>query len=63
MVLKKAGIEKGSKVPNRDKVGKLTKQQVLEIAQDKLPDLRVRTNEAACRLVEGTARSMGIDII
>ena len=63
MILKEVGIEKGSKVPNRDKVGKLTKEQVMKIAKNKRPDMRARTDEAACRLVEGTARSMGIDII
>jgi large subunit ribosomal protein L11 len=63
MILKEAGIEKGSKVPNRDKVGKLTKEQVMKIANNKRSDMRAQTNEAACRLVEGTARSMGIDII
>jgi len=63
MILKEAGIEKGSKVPNRDKVGKLNKEQVMKIAKNKRPDMRARTDEAACRLVEGTARSMGIDII
>lgn len=63
MILKKAGVEKGSKVPNRDKVGKLTKAQVMEIAKNKRSDMRARSDEAACRLVEGTARSMGIDII
>jgi large subunit ribosomal protein L11 len=50
-------------VPNRDKVGKLTKEQVMKIANNKRSDMRAQTNEAACRLVEGTARSMGIDII
>ncbi|KAG6559721.1 50S ribosomal protein L11 [Candidatus Rhabdochlamydia oedothoracis] len=63
MILKEAGIEKGSKVPNRDKVGKLNKEQVMKIAKNKRSDMRARTDEAACRLVEGTARSMGIDII
>ena len=63
MILKEVGIEKGSKVPNRDKVGKLSKEQVMKIAKNKRSDMRARTDEAACRLVEGTARSMGIDII
>ncbi|MDR2539841.1 MAG: 50S ribosomal protein L11 [Chlamydiales bacterium] len=63
MILKEAGIERGSKVPNRDKVGKLNKEQVMKIAKNKRSDMRARTDEAACRLVEGTARSMGIDII
>lgn len=63
MIRKKAEVEKGSKVPNREKVGKLTKQQVMEIVKDKRPDMRVRTDEAGYKLVAGTARSMGIDII
>ncbi len=63
MILKEMGKEKGSSVPNRDKIGKLTKSQVLKIAKQKAPDLRVRSEEAAMALVEGTARSMGVDII
>ena len=63
MILKTIGIESGSKVPNRDKVGKLTKTQVRKIAKNKRPDMRVSSDEAAERLVEGTARSMGVDII
>jgi large subunit ribosomal protein L11 len=63
LILKELGIEKGSGVPNRDKVGKLTKSQAKKIVQRKMPDLRVRSEEAALRLVEGTARSMGIDVI
>lgn len=63
MILKKAGVESGSKVPNRDKVGKLSKSQVKEIVQAKICDMRVASEEAAMRLVMGTARSMGIDII
>ncbi|MDN3506613.1 MAG: 50S ribosomal protein L11 [Simkaniaceae bacterium] len=62
MILKAAGIEKGSGVPNRDKVGKLTKDQVLEIAKKKYQDLRVTSEEAAMLVVAGTARSMGVDI-
>ncbi len=63
MILKELGIESGSKIPNRDKVGKLTKVQVNKIAKQKYPDMRVRSEEAAERLVMGTARSMGVDII
>jgi large subunit ribosomal protein L11 len=63
LILKEVGIESGSKVPNRDKVGKLKKSQVKKIADLKRPDMRVRSDEAAMRLVEGTARSMGVDII
>jgi len=63
MILKELGLESGSKVPNRDKVGKLTKTQVKKLADQKRPDMRVRSDDAAMRLVEGTARSMGVDII
>ncbi|MCB1073002.1 MAG: 50S ribosomal protein L11 [Chlamydiales bacterium] len=63
MILKELGIEKGSGVPNRDKVGKLTKEQVKKIAEKKKADLRVRSMDAAMKIVEGTARSMGVDII
>ena len=63
MILKELGIGKGSGVPNRDKVGKLTKDQVKKIAEKKKPDLRVRSDEASGRIVEGTARSMGVDIV
>lgn len=63
MIMKEAKIEKGSKVPNQDKVGKLTKTQVASIAEAKAPDLRASSKEAAMMMVAGTARSMGIDII
>ncbi len=63
MILKELSIEKGSKVPNREKVGKLTKTQVKKIANNKLVDMRASSEEAAMMLVMGTARSMGVDII
>lgn len=63
MILKELALESGSKVPNRDKVGKLKKSQVRKIAKAKRCDMRVTSDEAADRLVEGTARSMGVDII
>lgn len=63
LILKTAGLDKGSGVPNRDKVGKLTKAQVKEIAQKKYPDLRVNSEDAAMLVVMGTARSMGVDIV
>jgi len=55
-----AGIAKGSGVPNKDKVGKVTRQQVESIAQKKMADLNAASLDAACRMVEGTARSMGL---
>jgi len=58
-----AGIEKGSGEPNKKKVGKVTKAQVREIAQLKLPDLTAETLEAAMRTVEGAARSMGLEVV
>src|SRR3990172_8672842 len=57
------GIIKGSGVPNKDKVGKVTRAQVKEMAQQKMPDLNAATVEAAMRTIEGSARSMGIDVV
>jgi len=57
-----AGIEKGSGVPNKTKVGKVTKAQVREIATKKLNDLNANDLDAAMKIVEGTARSMGIEV-
>lgn len=58
-----AGIAQASKEPNRLKVGKVTRVQVEEIAKTKLPDLNANSLEAAVRIIEGTARSMGIEIV
>ena len=63
LLKKAAGIVKGSGEPNRTKVGQVTRSQVKEIAQTKLPDLNAAGLEAAILTIEGTARSMGIDII
>jgi large subunit ribosomal protein L11 len=64
VLIKKAiGLEKGSSVPNKDKVGKLTKDQVREIAQKKMPDLNAANLDAAILTIEGTARSMGVEIV
>ncbi len=64
ILLKKAAkIESGSKEPNKNKVGKVTKQQVREIAEHKLQDLNTTSVESAMRTVMGTARSMGLDVI
>lgn len=63
MILKELGIESGSKIPNRDKVGKLTKSQVRKIAKQKIEDMRIGSEEAAMMMVMGTARSMGVDIV
>jgi large subunit ribosomal protein L11 len=64
ILLKKAAkLEKGSGVPNKTKVGKVTKQQVEDIAKLKMPDLNAGDLAAAIKTVEGTARSMGIEVI
>jgi len=64
VLIKKAiSLDKGSSVPNKDKVGKLTKDQVREIAQKKMPDLNAASLEAAMQTIEGTARSMGVEIV
>ena len=58
-----ANIAKGSGVPNKEKVGKVTRAQVVEIAKTKMPDLSAKDLDAAVRTVMGTARSMGIDVV
>ena len=64
ILIKKAiGLESGSGEPNRKKVGKIKKSQVKEIAQKKMSDLNTIDLEAAMRMVEGTARSMGVDVV
>ncbi len=62
LLKKAAGIVKGSGVPNKDKVGKVTRSQIREIAQTKLPDLNAATVESAMRMIEGSAKSMGLEI-
>jgi large subunit ribosomal protein L11 len=62
LLLKAAGIEKGSPVPNKNKVGKVSAAQVRQIAETKLPDLNANDVQAAIRIIEGTARSMGITV-
>jgi len=62
LLKKAAGLAKGSGVPNRDKVGKVTKAQILEIVKTKENDLNASSEESACRIIEGTARSMGIEV-
>ena len=64
MLLKKAAkIESGSGVPNKDKVGKVTRKQILEIVEIKKKDLNAVDAEQAARMIEGTARSMGIEVV
>ncbi|MFQ5355655.1 MAG: 50S ribosomal protein L11 [Mariprofundaceae bacterium] len=63
ILLKKAGkIDKGSSEPNKTKVGTISQAQVREIAETKMPDLNCYDLEAACRIIEGTARSMGLEV-
>jgi large subunit ribosomal protein L11 len=62
LLKKAAAVEKGSGTPNRDKVGSVSKAQVRQIAQLKMPDLNATDEEAAMKMIEGTARSMGIEV-
>ena len=63
LLKKAAGITAGSKTPNKEKVGKVTRKQVLEIVKIKLADMNATSEEAAFRVVSGTARSMGIEVV
>jgi len=63
LIKKAAGIEKGSAVPNRNKVGKITLEQVKDIARQKMADLYAADEAAAVNTIKGTARSMGVDVV
>jgi len=63
LLKKAAGIATGAKMPNKEKVGKVTRKQVMEIVKMKLKDMNATNEEAAFRVVAGTARSMGIDVV
>lgn len=63
LLKKAAGIASGSKIPNKDKVGKVTRKQVLEIVKIKVKDLNAASDEAGFRIIAGTARSMGIEVV
>ncbi len=63
LIKKACGIESGSGVPNKTKVGKITKQQIEKIAEQKMPDLNAANLESAFTMVAGTARSMGIEVV
>ena len=63
LLKKAAGITAGSKVPNKDKVGKVTRKQILEIIKMKKDDMNVSSEDAAVRVISGTARSMGIEVV
>lgn len=63
LIVKKLGLKKGSGMPHKEKVGKLTQKQCEEIAAEKLPDLNTSDVKQAAEMVKGTARSMGVDIV
>jgi large subunit ribosomal protein L11 len=63
LLKKAAGIVKGSSLPNKDKIGKVTRAQIKEIAQTKLPDLNAASVESAMRMIEGSAKSMGLEVV
>lgn len=63
LILKEIGIEKGSGNPKKKKVGKITKEQLRKVAESKMNDLNAQDIEAAMRIMEGTARSMGIEVV
>ena len=63
LVMKAIGLDKGSGVPNKNKVAQITKEQVQKIAEQKMPDLNAASIEAAMSMVAGTARSMGVEVV
>jgi large subunit ribosomal protein L11 len=63
LILKEAGIKKGSSVPNVEKVGKITKAQVQKIAEIKMEDLNANDIQAAMKIIEGTAKNMGVEVV
>jgi large subunit ribosomal protein L11 len=62
LIKEAAGLQKGSPEPNREKVGRITKDQVRQIAETKMPDLNARDIDQAAKIIEGTARSMGVEV-
>ncbi|MBK8027364.1 MAG: 50S ribosomal protein L11 [Chloroflexi bacterium] len=63
LIMKAAGVAKGSQKPNSDKVGKINRKQMIEIAEVKMSDMNTKNMESLLRQIEGTARSMGIDVV
>ncbi|MDO1727158.1 50S ribosomal protein L11, partial [Escherichia coli] len=63
LIKKAAGLQKGSGEPNKNKVGKLTSAQVKEIAETKMPDLNASSVETAMKMIKGTARSLGVEVV
>ena len=62
LIKEAAGIDKGSGEPNKEKVGRITRDQVRQIAEKKMPDLNANDVDAASKIIEGTARSMGVEV-
>jgi large subunit ribosomal protein L11 len=63
LLLKAAGVQKGSGAPNKDKIGKVTEAQIMDIAKQKMPDMNAASVEAAAKTIRGTARSMGLEVV
>ena len=63
LLMKAAGVAKGSGTPNKDKIGKVTEAQIMDIAKQKMPDMNAASVEAAAKTIRGTARSMGLDVV
>ncbi len=63
LLMKAAGVAKGSGTPNKDKIGKITEAQIMDIAKQKMPDMNASTVEAAAKTIRGTARSMGLEVV
>ena len=63
LLMKAAGVQKGSGTPNKDKIGKITEAQIMDIAKQKMPDMNAATVEAAAKTIRGTARSMGLEVV
>jgi large subunit ribosomal protein L11 len=63
LIKKTIGVDKGSGVPNKTKVGKITKAQLRQVAEKKMPDLNANDTEAAMKIIAGTAKNMGIDVV
>ena len=61
--MKAAGVQKGSGTPNKDKVGKVTEKQIMDIAKQKMPDMNASSVESAAKTIRGTARSMGLEVV
>ena len=63
LLMKAAGVAKGSGTPNKDKIGKITEAQIMDIAKQKMPDMNAASVEAAAKTIRGTARSMGLEVV